>query len=139
MLRLYRAEDRTIYRQVLPLNVDEAAALKRALATNALPENRSYLYDHFLDNCSTRPRDHIDEATSGALRRNVADGFHTFRALIRQNLEDAPFYFLVAEMFLGRPMDRARSEYEAMFLPRALRDAVRSHLQVTPEVVYARR
>ena len=142
MLGLYRAEDRTIYRQVLPLNGDQTAELKRALATNALPENRRYLYDHFLDNCSTRPRDHIDRATGGALRAvpgsSVADSF-TFRALIRQNLSNEPFYFLVAEMFLGRPMDRPRSEYEAMFLPRVLRDAVQRHLHVAPEVVYARR
>ena len=142
MLDLYRAEDRSIYRQVLPLNGDQAAELKRALATNALPENRRYLYDHFLDNCSTRPRDHIDRATSGALRAvpgsSVDDSF-TFRALIRQNLENDPVYFLVAEMFLGRPMDRARSEYEAMFLPHVLRDAVQKNLRVAPEVVYARR
>ncbi len=142
MLRLYRAEDRTIYRQLLPLNGDQAAELKRALATNALPENRRYLYDHFLDNCSTRPRDHIDRATAGTLRavpENSVDDSFTFRALISQSLENEPFYFLVAEMFLGRSMDRARSEYEAMFLPHVLRDAVQKHLQVAPEVVYARR
>jgi hypothetical protein len=142
MLRQYRAEDRTIYRQVLPLDGHETAELKRALATNALSENRSYQYDHFLDNCSTRPRDLIDRATAGALRAvpgsSVDDSF-TFRALIRQNLENEPFYFLLTEIFLGRPMDRARSEFEAMFLPHVLRDAVRKHLQVAPEVVYARR
>jgi Domain of unknown function (DUF4105) len=140
MLSIYRAEDRTIYRQVLPLSPERAAEMTQALATNALPENRRYRYDHFLDNCSTRPRDHINRATDGALRGVPrSSGASTFRELIRQNLENEPFFFLATDMFLGRPMDRSRSEYEAMFLPRVLRNAVESGLQVAPEVVYARR
>lgn len=142
MLAFYRAEDRTIYRQVLPLEPEQAAQMERALSTSALPENRQYRYDHFLDNCSTRPRDHIDAATGGALRSvpdDSLDRSFTFRTLIRENLANDPVYFLLAESFLGRPMDRERSEYEAMFLPRILRDAVERHLRVAPEVVYARR
>ncbi|MGH9462700.1 MAG: DUF4105 domain-containing protein [Vicinamibacteria bacterium] len=142
MLAFYRAEDRTTYRQVLPLVPEQVAQMVRALATSALPENRRYLYDHFLDNCSTRPRDHIDAATGGALRSDPdssPDRFFTYRTLIRETLADDPFYFLLAEAFLGRPMERERSEFEAMFLPYILRDAVATDLHVTPEVVYARR
>jgi hypothetical protein len=36
-------------------------------------------------------------------------------------------------------MDRERTEYEAMFLPRVLREAVALHLGVTPEIVHARK
>jgi hypothetical protein len=142
MLAFYRAEDRTIYRQVLPLDRAQVARMRRALATSALPENRRYRYDHFLDNCSTRPRDHIDAVTGGALHsvpRDTAVRIGTFRTWIRQDLANEPAYFLLAEAFLGRPMDRERSEYEAMFLPRILRDAVERHLRVAPELVYARR
>jgi hypothetical protein len=142
MLAFYRAEDRTIYRQVLPLEPEQAAQMARALATSALPENRRYRYDHFLDNCSTRPRDHIDSATGRALRSDPEGAprrFFTYRTLIRETLANDPVYFLLGEAFLGRPMERERSEFEAMFLPHILRDGVTTHLQVTPEVVYARR
>ena len=139
MLVLYRAEDRTIYRQALPLTENQAADLKRALATSALPENRYYLYDHFQDNCSTRPRDHIDDATGGALRKRAERGGRTFRELVGESLQDDPIFFFLAELILGRSMDRMRSEYEAMFLPQFLRHGVERHLRVTQEVVYARR
>ena len=142
MLAFYRAEDRTVYRQVLPLEPEQAAQMGRALATSALPENRRYRYDHFLDNCSTRPRDHIDAATGGALQSDP-DGsphrFFTYRTLNRETLANDPVYFLLGEAFLGRPMERERSEFEAMFLPHILRGAVTTHLHVTPEVVYVRR
>jgi hypothetical protein len=142
MLAFYRAEDRTIYRQVLSLEPEQAEQMERALATSALPENRVYRYDHFVDNCSTRPRDHIDAATGGALRSD-SDGAprrsFTYRTLIRETLANDSVYFLLGEAFLGRPMDRERSEFEAMFLPHILREGAAAHLHVPPETVYARR
>jgi hypothetical protein len=139
MLRLYLAEDRTIYRQVLPLTATELDEMRRALTTAALPENRYYRYNHFFDNCSTRPRDHIDVATRGALSREAGSHHATFRALIRESLEDDAGTFLLSELFLGRLLDSPRSEFENMFLPRVLREAVDRHLGITPQVVYRRR
>lgn len=139
MLRLYLAEDRTIYRQVLPLTATELDEMRRALTTAALPENRYYRYNHFFDNCSTRPRDHIDVATRRALSREAGSHHATFRELIRKSLEDDAGTFLLSELFLGRLLDRPRSEFENMFLPRVLREAGDRHLGITPQVVYRRR
>ena len=139
MLRLYLAEDRTIYRQPLPLTSEQVEEMKQRLETAALPENRYYAYDHFDDNCSTRPRDHIDAVTDGALQRRSTSHGSSFRELIHDSLEDDPLVFALVETFLGRSIDRERTEYEAMFLPRILRETVALHLGATPEIVHARK
>lgn len=138
MLRVYLSQDRTIYRQPLPLTSEQAKELRERLETAALPENRHYLYDHFDDNCSTRPRDHIDAVINGALENRSGAHGASFRELIRESLQDDPFIFVLVDTFLGRSMDRERTEYEAMFLPRILREAVALHLGVDPEIVHNR-
>jgi len=138
MLRVYLSQDRTIYRQPLPLTSEQAKELRERLETAALPENRHYLYDHFDDNCSTRPRDHIDAVIDGALENRSGAHGASFRELIRESLQDDPFIFVLVDTFLGRSMDRERTEYEAMFLPRILREAVALHLGVDPEIVHNR-
>jgi hypothetical protein len=112
--------------------------MRQRLETGALPENRYYLYDHFDDNCSTRPRDHIDAVVDGALQKKSGGHGASFRELIHESLQDDPFMFVLVETFLGRSIDRERTEYQAMFLPRILREAVALHLGVAPEIVHAR-
>ena len=53
----YTAADRTIWVQRLPLTDAQAVTLAARLEHDARPENREYLYDHFMDNCTTRLRD----------------------------------------------------------------------------------
>jgi hypothetical protein len=67
-----RALNRDVRLQELALLPDQALQLARALGTNVLPENRYYLYQHYDDNCSTRPRDLIDAAVGGQLKAATA-------------------------------------------------------------------
>ncbi len=59
---------RDIRIQELNLTPAQAATAAAKLAWNVRPENRRYLYQHYTDNCSTRPRDIIDEAIGGQLK-----------------------------------------------------------------------
>lgn len=65
--RLYQFLKRDIRIQELNLLPEQALQIARALGTNVLPEHRVYLYHHYNDNCSTRPRDIIDAAFGGQL------------------------------------------------------------------------
>jgi hypothetical protein len=65
--QLYRQLDRDIRIQQLNLTPAQAKQVAEALALNVLPENRDYLYQHYDDNCATRPRDIIDHVLGGAL------------------------------------------------------------------------
>jgi hypothetical protein len=139
MIVSFEIEDRTIYRQTLPLTEKQAAKLARTLARDALPENRVYVYNHFLENCSTRPRDHIDDATGGLIRRVRLPGIGTFRDFAAEGLSRAsPLLVPASDFLMGRWVDRPIDAYSAMFIPDLLRAGVASALGASPVVVYER-
>src|SRR3990172_9076985 len=119
MIASFEIEDRTIYRQRLPLTEKQAVSLARALERDALPENRAYVYNHFLENCSTRPRDHIDEATGGFSRAG-------------------PLLVPARDFLVGRWVDRPIDSFAAMFIPDVMRDGVAKALGASPQIVYER-
>ena len=60
LLLEYSAEDRTIVGRTLRLEPDVARAIVADLEENAKPENRTYLYHHIFDNCTTRIAELLD-------------------------------------------------------------------------------
>jgi hypothetical protein len=61
--------DRTVDEFVLDLSADEVSRLTAEIRRLASPGLRTYRYDYYTDNCSTRVRDVVDHAVSGALLR----------------------------------------------------------------------
>jgi hypothetical protein len=117
--RQYRSENRSI--RVQRLNLDQPAYLKLRdhLVTAIQPENREYLYDYYLDNCSTRVRDALDVALSGAFSGQFSPlpSEQNFRAHTRRSTEMDFWYHLGLEMALGLPIDQPINRWQAMFLP----------------------
>lgn len=139
MLASYEADDRTIWRQRLALSPEQVQRVVDRLAHDAREQNRYYLYHHFYDNCSTRLRDVLVDATGGALLSRAERPFdRTFRALGREGLAEAPAALVVGDLLVGRDADRTPSVREAMFLPDVLRREVERELGAAPELVYAR-
>ena len=139
MIASFEIEDRTIYRQRLPLTEKQAVSLARALERDALPENRAYVYNHFLENCSTRPRDHIDEATGGLLRRVRLPDIGTYRDYAAEGLSRAsPVLVPASDFLMGRWVDRPIDAFAAMFIPDVMRDGVAKALGASPQIVYER-
>ncbi len=139
MLLSFQSQDRTIYRQALPLSDEQVESLVAALETDALAENREYIYSHFLDNCSTRPRDLIDEAVGGALGRATLQRPRTYRDYARDGL--AAFHWALVpggDLILGRWVDQEIDASEAMFIPEVLAEAVTAELGAVRETVYER-
>jgi hypothetical protein len=130
--RLYRARDRTLIEQHLALTPDARVELVTFLEWNAREENRFYRYDYYVDNCSTRLRDALDQALGGALRRATqgVDAGTTFRAETRRLSADGfPLYtglMLGLGPFTDRPIDR----WDEMFLPGKVADRLRE-LRIT--------
>jgi hypothetical protein len=112
--------------------------LAQALDEDARPENRAYIYDHFVDNCSTKPRDLIDEVSGGALQAMPAGESVTYRKLVDERLGYSNVLIMSSDLGLGRHLDKAITPYEAMFLPKELRAAVAQQLGSAEEVVYRR-
>lgn len=116
---VYHLEGRWVKRQVLNLNSEEKQNLYNFLETNALPQNRDYKYDFFYDNCSTRPRDVLEEVLGDKLVYNniSTDSLQTFRELIDLYLVNHPWSDLGIDFALGAPCDRIANRRQEMFLP----------------------
>jgi hypothetical protein len=141
MLWVYHHADRSIWIQPLPLTPDEVAKVIDKLAGDDTDEHRFYAYDHFWDNCTTRVRGVLDEATNGSLRK-FADaqpiGDRTYRDLARDGFQGMRLYLLTTDIAMGRVTDRVPTYWERMFLPDYMRDAAAEHWKVQPVQIYTR-
>ena len=63
----YYYEKRSVFSQKINLESSEKRVLLSLIQVNRLPENRSYRYDFFYDDCSTRIRDMIEKAVGPRL------------------------------------------------------------------------
>jgi Domain of unknown function (DUF4105) len=120
-LASYEHENRTIDAQELTLDPAVKRDLQQRLEVNARPENRAYLYDYFLDNCSTRVRDAIDGAVGGALRASArAPARLTLRGqALRMTADYWPLY-VALDIVLGPDTDRTIDRWAEMFIPQEL-------------------
>jgi hypothetical protein len=139
MLESFAAQDRTIYRQVLALPAAAADVLAARLAYDAQPAHKYYRYNHYRDNCSTRLRDEINDASGGLLRPAEAVPYgKTWRDPTLLGFASDLRLLIGAELLVGRPVDEPMTVWDAMFLPDVLRTEVAKRLGARIEVVHAR-
>ena len=125
-LAYYRDVGRGVSIQWLDLSDGEAASLAASLAENARPENARYRYDYFLDNCSTRVRDALDDALGGELRNLLAGRSrgNTYRGDAVRLASPAPWMWLGFDIGLGPAADKPNSLWRDAFVPMRLADAL---------------
>lgn len=140
MIGFYQWEDRDIWEQVLPLTPDQARTIEKAILDSLLPEQRTYHYDHFFNNCTTRLRDLIDRATGGALHQGAGVPYPlTFREMGARGLAPIPELLGVADFVVGRQVEDTPTVWQAMFHPDVLRQRVQAVLHVEPRLLYKRK
>jgi hypothetical protein len=114
----YSAANRDVRQLELNLTPAQRRAVLGRLLHDARPENRSYLYDHYYDNCSTRVRDVLDDALHGQLRQAWSG---RARFTLRQDTMRHTQHDLLTEwgmMFgLNASVDRPQSRWNEAFLP----------------------
>jgi hypothetical protein len=116
----YIFENRFIHEQVLNLTAEQKQKVFAYLQRNSLPENASYLYDYFYDNCSTKIRDVLMEALG---KEVVFDESYIKTDSSIRELTDIyikkqqPWGDLGIDICLGLPMDKTAAPLEYMFLP----------------------
>ncbi|MGC9312479.1 MAG: DUF4105 domain-containing protein [Sediminispirochaetaceae bacterium] len=119
-------EDRTIYEQVLNLSAEMKQEVFDYLAENAREENRTYIYDFFFDNCTTRVRDLFEELFADRLHypeESLGLG-GSYREDIGPYLRGIPFVKLGIDLMLGRHADGTVTMESALYLPLQLTLAV---------------
>lgn len=115
----YELEKRWVKEQILDLNLENRNQLLAFFEENYLPENRDYLYDPLLNNCSSITGDILKEQFGDAI---VFDGSYlekqyTFRQLVRQFMDVNTWSMFGIDLAFGSPVDRKATVQEHMFLP----------------------
>jgi len=140
LFRIYSRKDRSLWKQVLPLKADKAWATARKLEHDVLDENKYYNYHHFYDNCTTRVRDIVNDAVDGKLKVGT-DGRVgiTFREFGGEGFADATWLQAISDFLFGRGGDVKPTLWQAMFLPRIMREEIEQRVGIKAVLVYKRK
>ncbi len=135
------SEDRTVYKLELMLSPEEKKTVLSFLSYNTLPENDTYLYHYYEDNCATRPRDIYNAATGGNFRTwaESQETGKSFRAWSTPYMHKSLFFAFVLNYLQGPRVDRPVSLYDACFLPDVLISAVSRYEGFEPEILHETR
>jgi hypothetical protein len=112
-------ENRSITKQDLDLFQTQKQRVFDILEENYLPENRTYQYKFFQDNCSTRIRDVFQKALSDSLKlsKKGYEQGHTYRWWMNKYLPHSPWSKFGMNLAIGNPSDKPLTNEEAMYLP----------------------
>lgn len=118
----YGGEGRGVIEQQLLLTPSEEQAIVRDIAENYLPENRTYRYNFFYDNCTSRARDMIVGHLNGQFVRIGGGETNTsWREMTHQWTENHRWARFGNDLLLGVMSDRSASLVQREFLPDTLR------------------
>ena len=128
-VRHYRRSNRDVHEQVLDMTAQEKARLYALLVENYRPENRTYRYNFFYDNCSTRPRDKIEAVVAGGIdyhaeMQEPVAGV-SFRSMIHRYTEHNRWSQFGIDMLLGSQADEPITRRQMMFIPFCLEESFR--------------
>lgn len=113
----YAMRGSSVYQQVLNLDAEEKNRLVHLLEENYLPSNRTYRYNYFYDNCTTRALDKIEECLKGDVVYPVAGENVTFRGIVHEFTDGSEWSELGIDLCLGSEADEPIGGREQMFAP----------------------
>ncbi len=115
----YISHNRYVHEQIVNLDSAQKQKIFSYLENNSLPENQTYRYDYFYNNCSSKVRDVFAEVFKDQIRfdGSFIKTNYTIRDLTDIYLQQQPWGDLGIDICLGLPMDKKATPYEYMFLP----------------------
>ncbi|WP_321436401.1 DUF4105 domain-containing protein [uncultured Bacteroides sp.] len=121
----YANRNSSVYQQTLNLLPQEKESLFNILKNNYLPENRVYRYNFFFDNCSTRPRDRIEECIKGKIKYTENNSSLSFRDIVHQFTASNKWAEFGIDLCLGSKADEIADYRFKMFAPYFLKEALK--------------
>lgn len=130
----YKLQQRRVTAQIINLTLKEKQNLFEVLQTNIQPQNKSYSYDFFYNNCATKIKDVLVDTSNKNISFLTPENFEqlTFRELIRSHVPQNSWGGLGIDAALGSVIDRLASVEEHLFLPKYL-DEILKHSKFDPE------
>ncbi|WGH75846.1 DUF4105 domain-containing protein [Tenacibaculum tangerinum] len=112
-------EQRWVKEQILNLTQEQRNTFFQFLENNALPENASYFYDPYFDNCATRPRDIIQKITGDHLvfKSDFVKEDVSLRQLMNREIHPNTWGSLGINIALGNRLDKIATPIEYLYLP----------------------
>ncbi len=117
----YEYEQRWVFEQTLNLTSKEKSALLQAIDQNYKPENVTYRYNFFYNNCTTKARDIIAANIDGKIKYNSATSeYPSFRELCHSKTSSHRWSQFGNDLLLGIQADLPTNINEQQFLPENL-------------------
>lgn len=113
----YALRGSSVYEQELNLTPQEKQTLLYLLEENYRPANRTYRYNYFYDNCTTRARDQIEKAVQGKVVYPAGEKEKTFRSIVHEYTANSPWDELGIDFCLGAEADLPIGNRLQMFAP----------------------
>ena len=126
-LKLYERQERSVWQERINLNNRQKQRLYNIIEKNLKPENRSYKYHYFFNNCTTVIRDYLDDVFDGVLQSEISgDVNRTFRDEIREHYASRQLISFSLDILMNKDVDRLMTRWESLFLPGELRKVLSS-------------
>lgn len=119
-LESYKSDERWVKQQVLNLTQEEKKAIFLFLENNATPENATYLYDPFYNNCATKLRDIIVSIVGEKVTFNddAVEKNLSFRELMNNEIHWNTWGSFGINLALGSKLDEKATTQQYMYLPK---------------------
>ncbi len=119
--QLYLRQGRALHEHVLHLSEEDVRALATFLERNALPENATYAYDFFRDNCASKVVDVLEEVLGQErLKTRCAPTDSTYLEALRPFMAGLPWTGWGMELILGAEASTPMPLCGHAFLPDVL-------------------
>ena len=119
--QLYLRQGRALHEHVLHLSEEDVRALAEFLERNALPENATYAYDFFRDNCASKVIDVLEEVLGGdRFDAQCAPTDSTYLEALRPFMAGLPWTGWGMELILGAEASSPMPACGHAFLPDVL-------------------
>ena len=118
----YGSKGRGVIQQRLNLSRQEKLAIVKAIQDNYEPASRTYRYNYFYDNCTTRARDIIARNLSGKIKYDIDPSVESsYRQMIHQWNNDHRWMAFGCDLLLGVGADSKTTYDQQQFIPDTLR------------------
>lgn len=129
-----KAEERIVSQVELNLTAKQKKAMFDFVSENCDDNLKMFFYKPLTDNCSTRIRDVINQATNGSFKiwANNHEGV-SFRLQIRNTMKNYPLALWFCDFIQGQRADIKTTQWDEMFLPVNLEKGVLSYSNLANE------
>lgn len=118
----YGNDGRGVVQQKLNLSRQEKLDIAKAIQDNYDPAVRTYRYNYFYDNCTTRARDIIVSHLSGKVKYKIDPSVESsYRQMIHQWNHEHRWMAFGCDLLLGVGADRKTTFAQQQFIPNTLR------------------